>query len=109
MPWKRPPARGALWFRWLLTIALIGAATFLIGPVLDQVPIQRHLRTWALAGAVLLALMPYFIWESIFPPPLDLTAYTDVVEYEFRDREYADEFATLNVVAADSPDENEHG
>jgi hypothetical protein len=32
----------------------------------------------------------------VFPPPVDLTAYFDTVLYEFRDQEYAEEFAELN-------------
>lgn len=44
-----------------------------------------------------LVLLPYFVWEALFPPPFDITAYSDRIEYEFKDPVYAAEFAELNM------------
>ena len=33
---------------------------------------------------------------AYLPAPIDLTAYSDTVDYEFRDADYAQEFAELN-------------
>ena len=41
-------------------------------------------------------MLPWFVWETIFPPPLDLTAYSDSVNYEFRDAGYVDDVARIN-------------
>ena len=29
------------------------------------------------------AAQPYFLWEVIFPPAIDITAFKDRVDYEF--------------------------
>lgn len=81
-------------FRWLLTVALIFTAIVLIAPNFEG--ITRPLRKWLILGAVIVCLSPWFVLQMVFPPPIDLTAYTDSVEYEFRDPEYAAEFAALN-------------
>jgi hypothetical protein len=41
-------------------------------------------------------MIPWFAWELVFPPPFDLTVYSDTIDYEFRDQDYAEEFADLN-------------
>ena len=33
---------------------------------------------------------------NVFAAPIDITAYSDSVNYEFRDEDYADEFLALN-------------
>ena len=47
-------------------------------------------------GLALGSLLPYFLYESLNPHPLDITAHSDSVDYEFRDAGMAYEFAELN-------------
>jgi hypothetical protein len=47
-------------------------------------------------GIALICLVPWLAWETVFPPPIDLTAFSETVDYEFRDPEYAEEFMELN-------------
>ena len=47
-------------------------------------------------GSILLCSAPYFLWEVIFPPAIDITALKDRVDYEFADENYAHDFAGLN-------------
>jgi hypothetical protein len=81
-------------FRWLVTIVCAVAAMVLVFPILEGM--DRHVRKWVGLGAVLVCLSPWFAWEIFFPPPIDLTAYSDCVDYEFRDTAYAADFALLN-------------
>ena len=75
---------------------LIAAAflTFAWPYIRDVVP--RPFSKWAALIGIFLCLGPYFLWEIIFPPAIDVTAYSESVDYEFRDAEYAMEFAELN-------------
>jgi hypothetical protein len=58
--------------------------------------IRGPFNRWLAMGIALLCMIPYFAWEILLPRPIDLTAYSDTVDYEFRDEEYAMEFASLN-------------
>jgi hypothetical protein len=60
-------------------------------------PVKR----WLAMGIVLACMIPWFVWETFSPRPIDLTAYADSVQYEFRDEDYADEFLELNQDALD--------
>jgi hypothetical protein len=51
---------------------------------------------WLAMAIGLVFLSPVMLWEWHFPPALDLTAYSESVDYDFRDPEYALEFACLN-------------
>jgi hypothetical protein len=51
-------------------------------------------------GLALLAFLPLLVWEHVFPPALDMTAYSETVDYDFRDAAYAEEFQKLNRVEA---------
>lgn len=62
--------------------------------VTPHVPVG--LRKWALAAAVIVCLTPYLAWEAFFPPSMELTAYADEIDYEFRDPGYALQFMMLN-------------
>lgn len=59
------------------------------------------IKRWLAMGIVLACTIPWFVWEAFFPRPIDLTAYADSVQYEFRDEDYADEFLELNQDAAE--------
>ena len=47
-------------------------------------------------GIALLCLSPYFLYQTFVPHPFGVTAYSASVDYEFRDKETAFEFALLN-------------
>jgi len=53
-------------------------------------------RRWLALGIALVAMLPYFFLEAIFPHAFDLTCYAKTVDYQFRDRAYARAFARLN-------------
>lgn len=90
-------------FRWLITIVLILCVVFAIAPFFADFP--RAYRKWLILGAVIVVLLPWFLWQVFFPPPLDLTAFSDSIDYEFRDRAYAEEFASLNQAKVDGIDQ----
>jgi hypothetical protein len=55
------------------------------------------MRLWtARAFFAIACASPLILWHLIFPPPIDVTAYSQSVVYDFRDAEYAQEFAALN-------------
>ena len=53
-------------------------------------------KRWIILGIVLVVLLPVLIWDVLFPQPFDMTAFSKTVDYEFRDPEYAAEFAAMN-------------
>lgn len=73
------------------------AAVFMIflWPQVDDF-VARSLRKWVALGLIIVCLSPYFLWEIIYPPAIDITAFKDSVDYEFRDADFAYEFAELN-------------
>ena len=78
-------------------MAMAVACLFLVfvWPNLDEL-VARPLRKWVAMILILVCLAPYFFWEILWPPAIDITAYKDSVDYEFRDFNYAMEFAELN-------------
>ena len=78
-----------------ITIGLIVVAFWFLWPLVsDQLP--RTARKWIMMGLALLCLAPQIFYEVYFPQPFDITAYSDSVDYEFRDEDMAYEFADLN-------------
>jgi hypothetical protein len=59
------------------------------------------LKKWLVMAVALVCLLPVVLWETLFPRPLDMTAFSETVDYEFRDATYAQEFAKLNGVDMD--------
>lgn len=90
------------WSRRIITwgFAAIGVAVAVYLLAEYHGPFKR----WLTLGIALLCLLPLIVWETLFPPPLDLTAYSNTVDYEFRDAEYATEFAALNNGKIDEED-----
>ena len=80
-----------------LVLSLTVAALFMVfvWPHMDEW-VARPIRKWVAIGMILVCLAPYFLWETIYPPAIDITAYKNSVDYEFRDAGYASEFAELN-------------
>jgi len=40
-------------------------------------------------------ILPWFLTELLYPPPLDLAAHATSVDYRFQDEDYAQEFGRL--------------
>jgi hypothetical protein len=90
---KRQLRRNRL-LRLSLALVLLGIGSLLAIHLLHNYhgPFKTHI-------AILIALpflAPYIAWELKYPPPFDLTAYSETIDYEFRDAGYASEFAMLN-------------
>ena len=82
----------------LVTIAGCFVACWLLWPLIAAY-CPRFARKWVVMGLALALLLPYFLYQSLNPHPLDITAHSDSVDYEFRDAGMAYEFAELNADA----------
>ena len=76
-------------------MGIAAAFMFFAWPYIDDF-VARSIRKLVAVVLILVCLAPYFLWELFFPPSIDITAFSDSVDYEFRDEEYAYEFAALN-------------
>lgn len=54
---------------------------------------------YARAGGLVLFLMPYLVWEGLFPLPFRLRASSRYINYGFEQVTYARSFALLNLPA----------
>ena len=83
----------------LATVALIAwLFMWLVWPSLEHaVPLAA--RRWVAVGCMLVCCLPLFIYEVFFPQPFDVTPYSESVDYEFRDEQYAIEFGMMNLDA----------
>jgi hypothetical protein len=94
------------WGGTFVMIAILGTVAIWLGPwIYDVAP--KPVRRWLTLGALLVSLIPYFVWELLVPPPIELTAYSRTVDYEFKDRQYAGEFIMCNaehLLAMDDPE-----
>jgi len=78
---------------------VVGGAAGLAGVAVAVSLLQWYrgpLKRWLALGIALACMLPYFLWEVFSPKPVDLTAFSETVDYEFRDAGYAEEFAALN-------------
>lgn len=66
-------------------------------------------KKWLVLVITLVCLLPVVLWETVFPRAFDMTAFTDTVDYEFRDAAYAEEFALLNQPTVEDSREAEQG
>lgn len=82
----------------IVILAIASFIIFLVWPYVDDL-VARSLRKWVVMALALLAISPWFLWEVFFPPSIDITAYSDSVDYEFRDSKYASDFASMNADA----------
>lgn len=94
------------WGAYFVAIALTLVVVFFVSPWLTPI-VVKPLRRWVLMIAVLICLLPFFIWEILFPPAFEITANKDSVDFEFRDENYADQFLELNSADEDSADEDQ--
>lgn len=79
----------------LVAFTIAGLFLAFVWPHIDDF-IPRALRKWVAVLLILICLLPYVLWETFWPPSIDITAFSNSVDYEFRDAEYAYEFAELN-------------
>jgi hypothetical protein len=91
------------WLRILMSTALIVGAGLIWLTLFrgQQFPLKRA----ALVGLIIVTILPWVLWEIIFPPPLDVTAFKETVDFDFRETDYALEFANLNKSAGATIDE----
>ena len=87
--------RAQRWGRSLVPLLVALLVLVFIWPLLDR-NLFLEFRKWIIMGSILLCSAPYFLWEVIFPPAIDITALKDRVDYEFADENYAYDFAELN-------------
>jgi len=87
--------RAQRWGRSLVPLLIALIVLVFIWPLLDR-NLFLEFRKWIIMGSILLCSAPYFLWEVIFPPAIDITAFNDRVDYEFADEDYAYDFAELN-------------
>jgi hypothetical protein len=57
------------------------------------------LRAPAVFAVSLLCMIPFMLWDAFFPPAFKITANQEIVNYKFRDIDYALEFAACNCAA----------
>jgi hypothetical protein len=80
--------------RLIITLALPIILVAIFWNALDDMSrLQRRLVI--IIGGVL-SVIPAVIWQAFNPPAVDVSFYDDNKEYEFKDLEYAVEFAELN-------------
>jgi len=93
-----PRLRIARLVRLILTLGIAAAGVAVALWVLESYdgPGRRYLGI----GIAVVCMLPFFAWEAFFPPPIEITAYSRSVDYEFADDAYATEFAHLNGVTA---------
>ena len=87
--------------RWWSAAAFVVAVCLVlhfVWPHVDDV-VAPPFRRWARIGLVLLCLSPWFLASVLFPPPIDITAYQQSIDYEFANADDAYRFAALNTDA----------
>ena len=102
---KAPSCFGCAWMlhglrfiSLLMTLTTISIAIWFIWPhIKESVPPGIHKP--AILVLALLCLLPKVIFEVFFPMPFDMTVFADSVDYEFKSKDYAVEFAVLNIDA----------
>ena len=82
------------WIRKTATYGLCLVAVLAAGGLLSS--FQSMWKHWIVMLIALVSLLPLVFWEIAYPPLFDMTAQSDYVDYEFRDANYAEAFATLN-------------
>ena len=60
------------------------------------VTLPRLIRKLIFGAVAIVALLPFGFWNLLRPPAFAITIDGDHLIYEFRDSEYAIEFAALN-------------
>jgi hypothetical protein len=97
----RARMRRQRWLQLAVNAVVIAAGVVVAGSLLQWY--QGPLKRWLMLGVVLVCLLPVLVWETFFPRPFDMTAYSVTVDYEFRDPDCAAEFASLNQPVSRGP------
>lgn len=80
--------------------------------VVAAIALAAYVRRWVpsahqnlvYVGAAFVALTPAFLWRGFAQPPVEATIEPDGIRFEFRDADYAGEFAGQNGLrGAESP------
>ena len=81
-------------------MGVIVPATLFVVLVLHRTGVfSGSLKPWRMhigALAVIIAIVPWFVWESLHPQIFDATARGKKLDYEFADPLYAARFAAVN-------------
>jgi hypothetical protein len=96
VPACEPCARTLAWRR---RGRILSSVVFVVAGVLAATSLVDYhgpFRKWVLAPVALAVCLPWILWSTFFPPVVELTAYSEHVDYEFRDRSYAEDFASVN-------------
>jgi hypothetical protein len=81
--------------RGLRPLAAFGAlGSALVFGLLDG--FKGQVWAWLTFAIAVGCMLPWFLTELLYPPPLDLAAHATSVDYRFQDEGYAKEFARLN-------------
>src|SRR5262245_37717318 len=83
------------WWRFLAMIAIAIVFVWLGAEVVGPW-VPRPLLKWVMIAATLLALLPWFVWQVLFPLAFDMTVETEEVTYEFANPQYAVDFSLIN-------------
>ena len=76
--------------RWVFSVTAVAGAIYVFGEI------EGPWRRWLLMIAALLFLLPLMVFEIFLAPIVDMTAKLKTVDYEFKNADYADEFAEIN-------------
>ena len=57
---------------------------------------EGSFKKWLVMGIAVICILPLITWEIFFPPSIELTAYSETVDYQFKNSDYAEEFAEFN-------------
>lgn len=80
--------------RMVLAIALCGIVAYSLKTFVG-LP-SGFWRTPSMLGYALLGLLPGVAYATFLPPAFDVTSFEKSIDYEFKSRAYATEFAALN-------------
>jgi len=84
------------WSRMVVDLILITVAAVIASSLLRS---HRGLfKHWYRVWLTVILLLPFLLWRTLYPPPINATAYSTTVDYEFLDPNYAHAFADLNGV-----------
>jgi hypothetical protein len=83
----------------LIAFAVVTVVYFWVWPLLQDV-VPKGLKRWTIMGLAIACMLPFVFFEIFFAPSFQVTAYSENVDYEFADCDYAIDFATLNRHAA---------
>ncbi len=82
------------WVRTIVTWCLTLVGVFLAMKIMGGY--RGPFRKWFALLVAFVCLTPWFFWQVFFPPAIDITVAAESVDFEFKDEDYAFEFAQLN-------------